>query len=400
MARIFMCDFGFGSHNERYSGASTGSSTYDSSIVRPGSTYSWRINLTNQYGYSHFYMSNSYDGAWRFWLYIASYPSSDGQIFETSANGSPINGTITLTTTGTLLLKNSAGTQIGNPSPVIPLATWVSIDFWKHSTGGVLKARLNGKIFAESSGNTVQSAQDAKLGIPSNNTCDLYFAGVAFNSTTGANQNSWVPDEYYCYVYPNGAGDNNSFATQVGGTAGSANNYTRVDETNPNDATDYNESNTLNETDDFTISSLHSLVDTNAKINAVGVSIRDAGVGASANASVVARFKTQASGTVTEGSAITPSNTTWATHQTVASYSRNSLIIHLNPQDNLYLTKSNFTNAQIGYRLSATNTNGTRVSMVYAIIGYTPYDLQNHSPHNMRKFPKSDNGMSVSESIS
>ena len=184
------------------------------------------------------------------------------------SNNAVIFAYIFTNTNGTLGLAygdTSGGfTQIGSNSSVLALNTWYLVELHVDDTGGlgstVCEARLNGVVFATGTESILTTGNG---GVPNgftligdqvlgNNATGTWFIDdLAINDSSGTNQNGYPGIGAITRITPNAAGDANSWATQTGGTAGSANNFTRVNETTPNDATSFNGSTVLSQQDLF-----------------------------------------------------------------------------------------------------------------------------------------------------
>jgi hypothetical protein len=108
-----------------------------------------------------------------------------------------------------------------------------------------VEAKVDGaSAFASSSTRSLSSGirqflLGGNLNSEAQTTGDWFFDDLAINDNTGSFQNSYPGEGKIIHLKPNAAGDSNGFSVQVGGTVGSSNNYTRVNEVTPDDATSY-----------------------------------------------------------------------------------------------------------------------------------------------------------------
>lgn len=268
---------------------------------------------------------------------------------------------ILLNTDRTLQLKNDEdGVNIGSPSSALAVDTWYRVEFAIDTTtiaSTTVEAKLDGTVFASGTINLATGIARLLLGEESIDlTLDCYFDDVAINDSNGSNQNSYPGSGAVIRLTPSAAGDVNTFATQVGGTAGSANNFTRIDEENP-DSADYNASNTLNEEDLFNIpDSGLTVLDT---INVVEVNLFAAN--GTADAATEIKTEIKLGGTTAQGSGIIPNSTTFAFFRAP---------FYANP-DGISWTSIALDNLQIGYKLTTAGTNAIRAANVAAMVDYT-----------------------------
>jgi hypothetical protein len=140
--------------------------------------------------------------------------------------------------------------------------TWyyIEIKVVIHDTAGSVELRINGATVASASGVDTRNGGTGVVngfqfgaghGGSSQRTnanfCDLYVC-----DGSGAINNSFLGDCKVECLFPNGAGAE----TQWTPSAGS--NYQNVDETPPNDDTDYNKSNTVDQVDTYAMTDLAS----------------------------------------------------------------------------------------------------------------------------------------------
>ncbi len=294
-------------------------------------------------------------------------------------------GQISLNTNNTLDLQyyNTSGvlTKIGSSSSALTVDTWYMVELKCDDTGGststVIEGRLNGSVFATGTENINTNA-----GLPSGFGCignisqtpsatgTFFFDDVAVNDSTGSSQTSYPGTGNIVRVTPNATGDVNTWATQTGGTAGSVNNYTRVNETTPNDATTFNGSTVLGQEDLFKC--------TDPAIGSGTVSV----------VQVIARYRNNTvdlttafkiecekapAGTIAQSSSIDPDGTTWKT-----APSSLTLVLYNDP-DGAAWTETTLATMQIGYKITTAHTNAIDVTTIWAYVDYVPAAAANNA---------------------
>ena len=285
---------------------------------------------------------------------------------------------IVLTTTGALQLFDASGTQIGSNSSALTVDTWYSIEMHFDYTGGasfqVMEARLNGVVFATISNNNqgvnnLSLLLGGNLGSETNTAGSWFFDDVAINDNSGSSQTAYPGDGHVIRLKPNAAGDVNTFATQIGGTAGSANNFTRTNEVTPDDATSYNGSGTANQEDLFNADD--SGIASNSTVNVVEIWARFTNSAASTIATLKVEVEKTASSTISQGSAIIPNSTSWFMNSTSAARLP-TLVTYKDPTGSVW-TQTTLDSMQIGYKFTvADSVKSINVTSVSAIVDYVP----------------------------
>lgn len=395
MARLWTCGFELQSATGgvEFSEASASAPTISTSIKRAG-TASMRFNPSATVQYvSHQYGSEaSRHVFYRMYLYVATMPNVDTIIMAScdslgaAAGRSP---RLFLKTNGQLQTATGSGsshTYVGDSSATLSTGQWYRVELDYDSVNDVQHAYLDGTDFSgavegvgftdfESAAIRVGAFTDTPAG---STTCDLYIDDIAVNDSTGSTQNGLPGPGSVVHLHPNAAGDSNGFATVVGGTAGAANNYTRVSETTPNDATSYNATTATGTatTDDFNLESSASAgIGSSDTITLVQVGAR-VGSSATTTASLVYRLKSQASGTAVEGSSAPVNLNGWCTHtnNAIRPY---QLTSYTDPQAGGAWTPALLDTAQIGYRSNVSQSSTRRVSTLWALVEFVPVTEQN-----------------------
>lgn len=350
----------------------SGTVSISSTVVRSGS-YAWRTNPAAGTGFfrQQIFASDTNRGGYlRVYLRIGTLPGTTIQILRFSSSANAHLSSIRLHSDGTLSLHNAAGTQVGSATAALSTGVWYRLELKNDSTNatGTIAGVLDGSQFA--SGNNSSRGSWARVlwgVITPSTTCDLYFDDVALNDDQGASQNSYPGSGKLIPMYPNAAGDSNQWKNTAG-SAGSSSNYQLVDETTPNDATDYVQSNTLNNTDFYNLSA--SGIGSSDVVNVVTAHVRTTNNVADAATTLKLGIEKTSGGTVTEGSAITPNSTSWQTDDSTGTF-KPTLVTYTDP-DGAAWTQSTLDSAQLRLKITTGGTNSILVSSAWLLVDYTP----------------------------
>ncbi|NJP70040.1 hypothetical protein [Streptomyces sp. C1-2] len=361
----------------------TGSPSFSTSVHRAGAA-SLRSNPTAATAFVEHQLTSGVvmRTMHRLYLRVDALPSTATNIYGIGQSGY-FPALLRLQTDGTLVLRDGfTETTLTGTSPALTLGTWyrIELDYNDVDNGGVIdaglsafKAYLDGVQFADTMCSNITGFSRVRMGVQLAATTDIYIDDVAVNDTTGTTQNGLPGAGSVVHLRPNAAGDANGWATAVGGTAGVANNYTRVNEVPPNDATSYNQTTATGTTttDDFNIDSPAGAgIGASDSITLVQVGGR-VGSSATTTASLVYRLKGQASGTVSESASVSVAVNGWATHK-VGSPFPYQLTSYTNPQTGTAWTRAALENAQIGYRSNVSQSSTRRVTNLWALVEFQP----------------------------
>lgn len=382
MARLWTCGFELQSTAANVEFTSlTGTATISTSVHRDGAA-ALRSNPVAATGFIEHQVDTAASVKrtfHRIYLRIATLPSATTTVLAIGQSGFfPIH--LRLTTTGTLQLRdNNSGTDVGTPSAALAVDTWyrIEVDAQDSGSSGVTRAvvaYLDGTPFSGTTAIAGTSGYSrCRIGAQTACTTDLYFDDIAVNDTTGPAQTGLPGAGSVVHLYPAAAGDANDFTTAVGGTAGTPFNYTRVDETTPDDATTYNETTATGTTtiDDFNLPSAGSAgIGTFDAISVVAVGAR-IGSNAVTAASLVYRLKSQPAGTVVESASVSVALNGWATHKAGSPFV-SQLVSYTDPQAGGAWTPALLDTAQIGYRTNVSQTTVRRVSTLWLLVEFVP----------------------------
>lgn len=350
----------------------SGTISISSTTVRSG-TYAWRANPSAGTGFYRqviFATDQSIKGLFRVYLNIASLPGATTRLlsFATAANA-PL-ARIDITSGGLLQLRNSNNVQVGSNSSALNTGQWYMIDLVldASSNPGSLEGRIDGTSFASGANSSQGSWSRILWGAITTVTCDFFFDDAAMNDTSGSFQNSYPGSGKIIHLRPSAAGDANGFTTQTGGTAGAANNYTRVDEVTPDDATTFNGASLLNLEDLYNVD--NSGIGSGDTVNVVMVGGRFRNNVADATSQVKFEVEKTSGGTKTQSATIVPNSTTWRTNAIAAPF--NYPITTYQDPDSAAWTQSTLDSMQIGMIMGLIGVNRVDVTMVWACVDYTP----------------------------
>lgn len=320
----------------------------------------------------------------RLYIRVADFPDVDTNIYAIGQAGY-FPASLRLKTDGTLLLRDSQSSTDLTGSMALSLDRWYRVELDYTDVAGTItagvsafKLYVDGALIADTLCSNINGFSRVRMGVSGvAATMDYYMDDVAINDTTGSVQNGLPGPGAVVHMLPNAAGDNNLWSTAIGGTAGAANNYTRVQERTPDDSTSYNQTDATGTTtiDDFNLESAASAgIGSADTITCVQVGGRVSSDLTTA-ASIVYRIKSQASGTVLESASVPVNNTgsagAWSVHrgQSPRPY---QLTSYTDPQDATAWTAAKLDGAQIGYRGDVSQTTIRRVSTLWALVDFVP----------------------------
>ena len=311
---------------------------------------------------------------------IQTLPGASNHIISFNSATGTVGGSeeakITLETDGTLVLRSSAGTQIGSASAALSTGRWYMIDLKidANATNGsrTIEGRLEGSMFATSSAQTMNKvvaySVGANLDSEANTTGEWWFDDIALNDSTGSFQTSYPGQGKILHLKPNATGDVNTFSGANGGTAGASNNFTRVNDVPP-DSTSYNTSNTLNNEDLFNVDDSGIAATDTVNVVMVGVRLRNAAT-ASDTTAVKVEIEKTSGGTIAQGTSIVPTTTSFVLNSTASPHNY-TLITYQDPDSGNW-TKTTLDSMQIGYKLTATGTSAIDITALWSSVDFTP----------------------------
>jgi hypothetical protein len=357
----------------------TGSAfTVSNSGARTG-TYCGRFYATSaSYGYGVFTLPTFGAGRtyyFRAYFKLKTATSATTDILSFSAYSRYVY--LALNTNNTISLYEYTGASrnlIGTSSALnADDTTWYCLEFSYSYTSKAVVARLDGVQFASGTASASFALTEFAIGgtydqgLPQV-TGEWRFDDCAVNDDQGSYQNSWPGSGKVICIRPDATGDSNTFATQVGGTAGATNNYTRVNEVTPDNATSYNGSNTANQEDLYNCGA--SGIGAGDTVNVVHVGYRYRRSASGTGPTVKLECIKTSGGTKAQSAGIIPNSTTWKTNANAAPRTT-PLTLYLDPDNNAW-TQSTLDSMQIGMICTQTTTPRCDVSTVWAYVDYTP----------------------------
>lgn len=384
--------FNYGQNSTTEVDASNGAAaTIQTTTVRSG-TYAGRVNNPAS-GTRTGWGMRTVSGAainqfFRFYLYVATRPNVRTTILcvantaTLTDNATAYEGTVELNTDGTLTLaywdfNGATRTQVGSASSALTNGQWYLIEIHYDPSGGggsnVFQGKLEGTQFAGSTtlsfGGLSNIRWGANLLAETCTTLDIFFADFAVNDSTGsAPHNTYPGAGSTAYLFPDGAGD---FAE--GAVTGAATSWQAVSEIPPDDATSYHALQTDSSANSSSADRLDVTVGNMPAASAVALVQVGARVKPATNAacSFVPRIKTQASGTVVEGTTTSITGTAWVTHDDTAGSKQYKLTSVSDPQGGGAWTDTLVNGMQIGIR-APDGAPDVQVTSLWAVVDYTP----------------------------
>lgn len=315
----------------------------------------------------------------RGWFNVGAYPLANCTILDLGTAAAAYGG-IFMNSSGqlginyNLLTVNTYDTTL---TSAVSLNTWHYIDLKIDSTTAnvqIVTGYLDGVLINTMTGTRVLGSNSLTLGVwgvglRETATATVYFDDIAINDGTGSFQNTYVGNSQLVRATPNGTGDSNTWLTGSGGTAGSTNNYTRVNELTPNGATSYNlyRSPTSAPSDLYTVSV--PTIPSGATVNVVELSVWYAGASASANSQFELQLEKTSGGTISQSSAITPNATTYKANANAVP-ANSPLVLYSDP-DGTPWTLVTVASMQIGMFGNSASTNYAEISTVWGYVDYT-----------------------------
>jgi hypothetical protein len=400
MARLYSIGFELDSvtsgvemttHNSAGGTASTISST-----VANSGTYSDKFTTTGSGFSTDVYEYSTGAGVIfvRAYVYFTGYPGTNCSFLAlTDASTSYTCGAMYMNSSGKIGIEWYTGSNVQNYgtnlTAAISLNAWHYIEL-KVDTSTTEVQIVTGKV----DGVQIDSQTGSNTSVTANQNVEVYwgvfgesseggaiaatyFDDIVINDNTGSFQNTFAGPGHLLRYSPNAAGDSNTFATNVGGTAGTSNNYTRINEVTPNNATSYNASITA-ASDLFAVGAVGGSLPAGSTINVVQVGGVIANItGADTTASLQFQAEQTSGGTIAKSAAVIPDTTTWTTNNKTAPKNY-PLTLYQDPTSTNWTT-STIASMQIGYLVDFSHTDALGISTVWAYVDYTPSSAVNAS---------------------
>jgi hypothetical protein len=354
----------------------TCSATVQSTVKRSG-TYAVRSNPTGaeQNAIANYRSADTQEAVYlRAYLRIATAPAVGTNIYVLAFYGlaaGQLRVQVRLNSSRELQLWNAEdAAQVDALSSALSLDTWYRLELKLDTTtlaSSAVEAKIDGTTFA--SGTIDLTAGAARVAFLGNNgTHDLYLDDIAVNDSSGTTQNSWPGEGSIVHLKPDAAGDNAMGLNQ--GSAPAATGWESVDEVPPDDAVTYHNLDANNDILDVNLeSSATAGITSGMPITLVQVGERHTGASAS-NYTYNTRIKSQASGTVISGTAVTTSATTFGTN-TGANPRVYQLTRYTDPQAGGAWTTALLDTTQIGV-IATDAAPDVYISTLWALVEYVP----------------------------
>lgn len=357
----------------------TGSPTVQTTTVN-GGTYALQCNVSATTAFlTHQYAStgNTNNTYFRAYIRFASFPTANNisiLLIRSAAAGN--NLIIHADTNGALSVTNeqAASVQVGNKTGGLRLNTWYRVELaYTYATGAVRAYLALGDgpatLFAQGTANASIDSNTLRAGFIDSATGNLFIDDIAINDNTGSNQTDIPGPGRIVHLKPSAAGDINGFTVQVGGTAGAANNFSRVQEVTPDDATSYNGAALLNAEDLFNVDNFTGGAFSSVNVVAVGVRMADLVAGDTTTGVKLEIEKTTA-GTKSQSANLIPNSTSFLTN--TATVPRNYPLVTYNDPDGVAWRQATLDSMQIGYINDTVGVQTVAISTVWVSVDFTP----------------------------
>lgn len=372
--------------------AVSGTLSIETTKVRPGGGNSLKCAPTASTASARWNISGANQAikGWaRTYFMFDSFPAGSAVsliLFNTSGGG--LRGSVGISSAGKLQVFKMDGTQLGSDSAVLSTGHWYRLELFidATTTPGTLTARYvdcgtsgidpgDGSLVTVATGSNSTGASSwarVLVGLNTNTSSAVaYFDDVGVNDSSGTAQNTWCGSGNVVALNPNAQGDANGFLVNVGGTVGVANNYTRVNEVPPDDATSYNASAVLNAEDLFKCQSVS--LGTGDTISVVAVGVRYSNlVAADATAAFKVELEKASGGTKTQSAAIVPNSTSWVSNSATGC-GLYPIVTYLDPGGSPW-TPPTVNTAQIGYVETVANVRAIAITNTWLTVEYVPVD--------------------------
>jgi hypothetical protein len=379
MARLFTTGFELQSltNGVEFDTMNPQTAAIETSVVRSGAASLHTVQAANTSFITQTFFGTAQNTTryLRVYIYVHSRPIANLKAVLLMRDNTNGNGPIVyMNTDGTLSFYDAqSGVQQGSNSSALALDTWYRLEIAYTYSNGAIEAKLDGSTWATGSSTASMDMNVFRMGLIDSTTADIYWDDVAVNDATGSFQNTWPGSGKVIVLRPNNSGDVNTFATQTGGTAGAANNYTRINQTTPDDATTFNGSSTLNQEDLVNLDP--SGLSSSDTINVAEVWARFRNSTADTTGAIKFEIEKVGSGTIQQSAAIVPNSTTWRTNSINGAVFRVAPLVTYQNPDSVAWTNSTLDTAQIGYKLTTgPGTAGRRIDVSYMglMVDYTP----------------------------
>jgi hypothetical protein len=382
MARIWTCGWETGDAAKEPGSASGLGGNISSSIKRSGIYSATHTNAGNVYSFGAGGFSTSNGHYVRVYVQFTSWPTS-GAHYTLTLGG---RLRVYFSTDGSnIFLADNTGATLSSGTVNLLLDTWYKIDIELDQRTGAHRYALyvDGALIGSVYTTALTAAASSQFVIESQSVgCTVHFDDAAYNDSTGSAPHNTIPTAgSVVHLYPNGAGDADTGSPTRGG-ADSGTIQGQIDETTPNDATDYvvlpaNPS-------DF-------WVDVDAS-NDKGIGASDAvtlvevhgrlSLAASNTGNWFPQIQSQSAGTKVAGTTTTIALNSWYTNDDTSDLKQAKLRQLTDPQAGGAWTTALLDSMQISARTTDGNPD-TWVSTAWALVEYVPAVVLDPKPFVM-----------------
>lgn len=358
----------------------TGAPTIETTVVRTAGT-ALRIAPGGTISVQHAaYSSGQGVKYYRFYFYLHVDSSVNNLIFFYLANSSNKKIGLRVNTDSSLILYNEEDlAQIGSTSSALANDQWYRVELKVDDTT-LSATTVEARVYSASdetallwnpSGTINITATPDRFSFQNSNNASLDYVitDIVIIEGDATAPNSWAGRGSIGYLRPNEAGANAVWAR--GGTDSGAN-WSQTEETPPDDATTYVQSNTSGDIDDYNLDATPAGVASDDVINWVAPGARFA-VSATTGGDPDFVMRVTAGGNTAESGNVSGAGATaYASYQTTPVLVVPMVLVDLPGASTAPWTKSDLDSAQIGIRESVTDTHFARVSAMWLMYEHKP----------------------------
>ncbi len=360
-------------------GSVTGTPTIETTIKRSNGT-ALRVapGATKQVQHAS-YSAGQGVKFYRTYLYLVTAPTATRTVISID-NGASSKVGIRLTSGRVLQLYNEEDlAQVGSDSSAINTGEWYRLELKVDSTT-LASTAVEARLYAASAESTLLwnpsgtidlAADPNRYSVRNNNDANLDFVVTdhVICDDQGSALNGWPGEGSLIYLRPDG--DSGTPQWTRGG-ADSGANWSQVEDTPPNDVTDYVQSNTSGQIDDYTLGACPAAVGASDTIKWVAAGARFA-LSATTGGDPDAVLRITAGGNTEECTGFSGAGSTlWASYRTSPALTFPLVLTDMPGASTTPWTKSDLDGALLGLRESVTDTHFIRVSAAWLIFEHSP----------------------------
>jgi hypothetical protein len=310
---------------------------------------------------------------YRVYFYIVTAPALS-RSFLSIDNGANSKIGVQLTSARLLqLMNNEDAAQIGSNSSAINTGEWYRLEVKVDSTT-LATTSVEARVYAASDEATLLWNPSGTANLAADpNRCslrnvgdanlDIVFTDITINDAAGSVLNDWPGEGSIVYLRPSGAGASTQWTR---GGADSGSNWGQVDETTPNDVTDYVESNTSGQTDDYALTNTPAAVGASDVIKWVAAGARFA-ITATTGGDPTVVTRITAGGNTDESANLPTETTFWRSYTATSTFIQQHVLTDMPGASTSAWTKSDLDGAELGIRETTTDTHFIRISALWLL---------------------------------